>query len=251
MISFLIFTGFFPSNSIQARIDPGAIIGIWLFDDEDKFVVDSSGNGHQGEIIGKVKWVDGKFGKGLEFPGASGNYVKVPHHEDLNLTSFTITYWCKMGITAGWQIPIAKAAGSNRNFDFQTPAGGGTVSLYFTQGAGQWKGVDGKTTITDNSWHHIAGTYDLETLKIYIDGAMEKEGKYKGSPDHVEEPLTFGDMQNGHPMGGVLDEVGIFSVALSDADIQNIKINGLSKATGITSVSYTGKTATTWANIKN
>lgn len=237
------------ANISYARIDPESIIGMWLFDEgKGKIAGDSSINQLNGDITGAVKWSAGKFNSGLEFPGVSGNFVNIPHNELLNLTTFTITYWCKMGITAGWQIPVAKANGANRNFDFQTPAGGGTVSLYFTQGASQWKGADGKTSITNEKWHHIAGTYDLENLRIYIDGVMEKESKFKGAPDSVDTPMTFGDMENAHPMLGILDEVGIFNKAFSAEDIKSIMDRGLDFS--VNPVLPKGKLATTWAGVK-
>ena len=219
-------------------------------EDGNEFAIDSAENGHDGQIMGNVEWVDGKFGGGLEFPGVGGTIVNVPHSEDLNLSEFTITYWCKMGETGGWQIPVAKVDGGHRNVDFQTPAGGGSVGIYFTQGDAQWKGAEAKTTITDKEWHHIVGSYDLETLRIYIDGVVEGEGKHKGEPDHVDTPLTLGDMTAGSAMLGILDDVGIFNKALSDDDIQNIMNNGLDKVMGISPVFPVGKLTTTWAEVK-
>ena len=249
LLTLLIVAIMLSASISHARIEKENIIGIWLFEEgKGKDVLDSSGNEHHGEINGAVKWVAGKIGGGLECPGATGNFVNIPHHENLNLSAFTITYWCKMGVTAGWQIPVGKANGANRNFDFQTPANGGTVSLYFTQGASQWKGVEATTIITDEKWHHITGTYDLENLRIYVDGVMEKESKYKGAPDHVDRSMTFGDMENAHPMKGVLDEVGIFSKAFSAEEIKVIMDRGLN--IGANPVLSEGKLVATWAKVK-
>ncbi len=64
------------------------VVGIWLFDEaKGKVVKDASGNGHDGEIVGKVDWADGKFNSGLKFDG--GN-VKIPHQDNMNLEQFTI-----------------------------------------------------------------------------------------------------------------------------------------------------------------
>ena len=61
-----------------ADIDPESITGMWLFDEgKGGVATDASENGNDGEIHG-AKWVDGKFGKALEFDGAS-NWVEVPH----------------------------------------------------------------------------------------------------------------------------------------------------------------------------
>ena len=60
-----------------ADIDPENIMGMWLFDEgKGGVATDSSKQGNDGEIHG-AKWVDGKFGKALEFDGAN-NWVEVP-----------------------------------------------------------------------------------------------------------------------------------------------------------------------------
>jgi len=53
------------TTSIQAKVDPGIVVGLWLFD-KDGDTTDVSGNGHDGKVEGNVKWVDGKFGKAVE-----------------------------------------------------------------------------------------------------------------------------------------------------------------------------------------
>ena len=239
------------AGSSYAKIDPGAVIGIWLLD-EDKggVALDSSGNGHDGEIIGKLKVVNAKFNKGFEFDGVLGNYVSVPHDDSLNLAEFTITYWCKMGVSGSWQIPVLKvdgaAGGSRRNVDFQTPPEGGEVSVYFSQGANQWRGANGTTEVSDKKWHHIAGSYDLDTLLLYVDGVLEAEGDHDGKPDFMDDPLMLGSGEI-WPFLGIIDDVGIFNEALSADNIVNIMNNGLSS---MTAVSPSGKLATTWAEVK-
>ena len=70
------------------------IVGVWLFDEAGgKVVNDASGNGHEGQIVGAVKWGKGKFGAALAFDG--GN-VTIPHHDSMNLIQFTITAWIKV-----------------------------------------------------------------------------------------------------------------------------------------------------------
>jgi hypothetical protein len=49
---------------------------------------------------------------------------------------------------------------------------------------------------------------------------------------------------------GVIDEVGVFNVALDDNDIKSIMNNGLDKAAGLTPVSTAGKMIMTWGSIK-
>ncbi len=52
---------------IIGPVSQAKIITAWLFDEgTGKVVKDDSGNGYDGEITGG-KWIDGKFGKALEF----------------------------------------------------------------------------------------------------------------------------------------------------------------------------------------
>ncbi len=242
------------AGSSYADMDPGDIIGIWLLDEnEDGIAKDSSGNGHDGEIIGDLEVVNAKFNKGFEFDGVLSNYVSVPHAESLNLAEFTITYWCNMGVSGLWQIPVLKvdgaAGGARRNVDFQTPPEGGQVSVFFSQGANQWRGATGTTEVSDEEWHHIAGSYDLDTLLLYVDGALEAEGDHDGEPDFMEDPFMLGSGEI-WPFLGIIDDVGIFNKALSADDIVNVMNNGLDKALSITAASSAGKLTATWGGIK-
>ena len=243
------------AGSSYAAVNDADIIGIWLLDSDGGGVAaDSSGNGHSGEIIGSINVVDGKFGNGFEFGGELSNHVSVPHDNALNLAEFTITYWCNMGASGAWQIPVLKVdhavGGSRRNIDFQTPPAGGEVSAYFSQGENQWRGAIGSTVVSDEQWHHIAASYDLDTLLLYVDGVLDGEGVHGGDPDFMEDALMFGSGEI-WPYLGVLDDIGIFSRALSVDEIAGIMNNGLSGALNITAVSATGKLTASWGGIKS
>ena len=59
----------------DAVIDDNTV-AVWLFEEDGgKVVRDASGNGHDGEIIGNLNSVRGKFGKGLDFPGDGSGYI--------------------------------------------------------------------------------------------------------------------------------------------------------------------------------
>ena len=74
------------------------LIAHWNFDEgEGDVVQDVSGHGHNGYIRGNPEWVDGKYGKALEFDG-NRDYVVVSDHSDLDLTvDFTIMGWFSPG----------------------------------------------------------------------------------------------------------------------------------------------------------
>ena len=64
-----------PSLSI-ANVAEDGLVAYWPFDEGNgKKAVDVTGNGHDGEFAGGPKWVEGKFGTGLEFDGEEDHVV--------------------------------------------------------------------------------------------------------------------------------------------------------------------------------
>ena len=67
----------------HAEIHLDDFAGVWLFDEgKGNIVKDLTDNGNDGEFDGP-KWIDGKFGKALEFDG-SPKYVIIEHNELFN-----------------------------------------------------------------------------------------------------------------------------------------------------------------------
>ena len=94
------------TTSGYAEIDPETCVGMWLFDEGSGNVAkDSSGNKNDGKLVENPKWVNGKFGKALEFDGA-GSYVDCGDDESLNIPtgdSVTMCAWVnsKVGTRGG------------------------------------------------------------------------------------------------------------------------------------------------------
>jgi hypothetical protein len=230
-----------------SKIDEGSIIGMWLFDEgEGDVAEDASGNGNNGTLINSPKWVEGKFGGALEFSGA-GDYVDTELNTDDLSSPITISLW--MNPTQIKKSPLVSGY-NNANPD----ANRWDIQLN-RDGAGKirWvehEGRDGaisSTTLEADTWYHIAVIHDLPNSEsmIFVNGVLENTAK-------IEQDLNTGRVVqfadgDGDTYGGLIDEVAIFNVVLSEDDIINIMNNGLA---GMLSVFDKGKLATTWANIK-
>ena len=67
MLTCLFSIGILFISAASASIDPDTVVGVWLFDEGKGDVAsDASGNGLDGELMDKPKWVEGKFGMALE-----------------------------------------------------------------------------------------------------------------------------------------------------------------------------------------
>ncbi|MBI1923618.1 leucine-rich repeat domain-containing protein [Candidatus Poribacteria bacterium] len=72
-------------------------------------------------------------------------------------------------------------------------------------------------------WHHIAGVYDGTTSIIYVDGKPVVQGSATGSSDLVDATIRIGSETYGGSQFwyGLLDEVRVWNVARTQADIQS------------------------------
>jgi len=233
----------------EAEIDPNSIVGLWLFDEgKGNETEDSSGNRYHGDIEGDPKWVDGQFGKALEFKGVE--YIEIqnsaPNLSFGGIQPFTIAAWVKH---QGGGYVVSKF---NRNIIGEyifSIGGGGTVG--FHREVDPW-GLSGTKALPFGDFGHAAVTYDGSEMKIYVNGELDVTQKRPAqNTDTVTPVLIGGRLINGNPdpdsrFRGVLDEVVIFNVALTEEQIQEV-MKGLSLEKA---VSVSGKLASTWGGIK-
>ena len=225
-----------------------ALVGVWLFDEDQGLKAkDASGNGHTGDIKG-ARWVQGKIGTALEFDG-NGNIVEIPHDKVFDLTEYTISAWIKTEPTGKWQTVIGKepVAGNPRNYGIFIAGNTNLLGVNYTT-AGAWKTAFSKTVAADGKWHHVAATFDGTFLQAYFDGVMEGETKTEIPPDHNTEPPRIGrwGAPRGDYMEGIIDEVAIFSQALTEDDIRDITMN----MRDALAVEASGKLTVAWGTLK-
>jgi len=236
------------TNASVAKIDAESIVGIWLFEATNELAIDSSNNGNDGEIVG-AKRVEGKIGNGLEFDGT--NYVKIPANAttDDYLDGFTYLLWVKpLGVASGANVRLIE-----RNWHNPTIHIGPTDfygSVVFNGGIDNSAVRGGTAQIGE--WSFIALTFDGTTLSLYADGEMVSDIKI-GTPDFTNEHdggsiwLAKWKAAAGWDFTGVIDEVGVFNVDLTEGDIKHIMEKGLSSELAVSPAS---KLTTTWSNIK-
>ena len=223
------------------------VVGVWLFDEGNgKTVKDASGNGHDGEIIGEVAWVDGKFEKALEF---DGGHVLVPHDNVMNLRQWTMTAWIKVPkIVEPYQIIVGKEAWPNRNYTMWIRPG--VMTFGFTLPGGAQDLQVGSKVVTDGQWHFVAGVYDEKNLIPYVDGEQFNPRGAAGKPATSDAPLIIGaqgpDGRNG-PLKGIIDEVAVYDTALDEDELAEV-MESLTKQ--FQSVEAMGKLTLTWGHLK-
>jgi hypothetical protein len=219
------------------------IVGLYFFDDEEgDEVIDSSGNGNNGEFRGGVERVDGIFKGGLEFNGQDA-FVEIPDSESLDLTDgLTIVMWIYLHSysTAGGVGVTKETAYKAGVRDHKK------MMVRATTVGAAWdtNSVDGNTEVPLEEWHHVAATYDAASgdAIVYLDGREDATGSFPGAIVPNASVVWIG-RGNAPFFDGVYDEVAIWNVPLSEAEIAQA-MNTLH------AVEPLGKLASTWGRMK-
>lgn len=105
--------------------------------------------------------------------------------------------------------------------------GGNGWSWWLGDNAAYTIQMDPTTPVYTTNWYHVVGTYDGTTARLYVNGteAMNKTGGY--SPN-ATKPVTLGSRYDGYGYQGLLDEVAIYPVVLTPAEVQAHYANGTS-----------------------
>lgn len=192
-------------------------------------VADSSGNGITGTISGASWSTTSKYGKALSFNGAA-NYVDLGNPSALNSTgSMTWSAWvyatanpvddgqivARSTDTAGWQFKTSPDTG-RRTF---------AIAVRGSGAAGHTQRYS-NTVLSLGTWYHVAGVYNASarTLDLYVNGVLDNgvlSGTVPTSQVLPATSTTIGRRVSGFNFAGVIDELRIYTRALSQAEIQS------------------------------
>ena len=251
-ISFMVVSLMFVGQS-PAKIDQETIVGAWLFDDnKGDTAKDSSGNGNDGTLTGGPKWVEGKFGRALEF---NGNGVEINNPENFNFLIWTYVLWFRADAGGDYPSLIGRQFANDpmHGWTIHLDPNGATFRIRIDNDGGINQLPTVPKNVRDGEWHHGAITHDDKNkrLEMYIDG-VKGDGSYVGNYKNSGGFLKIASpaVGAGNLNNGAIDDVGIFDVLLEEDDILNIMEDGLEPFVGAP-VSRLGRLASTWGRIKN
>jgi hypothetical protein len=216
--------------SDRGRSAPGRLEARWNFDDTQGNVTpDASGNGLNGTLVNGPSFAAGADGDAIRLNGTN-QYVALGNSRAFRLTgSMTISAWIN---ASAFPRDDAAIVSSHNNFlgyqlDTTIDQGPRTIGFKLADGYGRFLARYGKTALTTGTWYHVAGVYDarLRTLDVYLNGRLDNgclRGTVTASQHISGEPLYLG--RRASPQGfwfaGLLDDVRIYSAALSPQEIE-------------------------------
>lgn len=215
--AFLLFLGIgfsFAAGGFEYLPDE-ATLGLWHFDDED--VMDISDNGVKGEIEGKAAWDENQDWNKENKPGKSfffdGNTVISLGEVEILLpeVAITIEAWVYPEDLNGWRLIFTNWDGPPGAYHLGVENGIPKFHINTEKGvafAGAPKPLELET------WQHVAGIYDSDKIKLFIDGqevgSTNHDGKLQGAGFDV---IIGSKNTRQFNWKGLIDEVRVSDIA--------------------------------------
>ncbi len=215
MISFVLVTGLVMTGITKAA-DPD-IIGWWKLDEGfGNTAVDSSGSGADITLQNST-WENGLFGGAVHFGGVGYGNVGSFNYSD-NVVTVCAYVWhdafrsgqVERYVTMAPEVAVIRKETDGR-LHFYIKTDDSLRHLWVSD------------VLTEGQWHHVTGTWDGLTQRLYIDGveiASQTPGGVLGDTSSVT--VSSGD----EPLNGMLDEIRIYSRALTEQEIKGVMLGG-------------------------
>jgi beta-lactamase regulating signal transducer with metallopeptidase domain len=203
----------------------GKLVGWWKFDEtEGRNAGDSSTNNNVGTLVGNPQWQPsaGKVGGALVFDGFD-DYVDCGNDPSLDITKkITVAAWVKMNDAGNSQFQPYITKG---DYTYGLKHHSRNVIEFDIYDDGFWQVAHFPVDSSFNDvWHHVAGTYDGNKLKLYVDGKLEVATAYAGSIASGTYNLNIGSNSEarGRFYNGAIDDVRVYNYALSEKEIEKL-----------------------------
>ena len=201
-----------------APVVPGNLVAHYAFSfngsDSTAYNNHSTGSGQ----LGKDRF--GKASKAASFNGSTTK-VTVPNSPQLNSPYTTISFWVNPNaFPASGEVYLLSHGGYQERWKISLPGHGKPVFTTHSNGA-CCSDLDSGTPLTVGTWTHVVMVHDGAKDIIYFNGVRVNERNTVGTLDVTTKPLGIGydPIDDNYVFDGLLDEVQIYKVALTDAEI--------------------------------
>jgi hypothetical protein len=211
------------------------LLALWPLDENADDII----GGHDGMLKGDaIIDTDSQVGAGSVLDIQDSGHQTNTTWADLTY-EVTVTAWMKVtNFNKDWQAIVCKGDrsyrlqrnwgtnGLNFAFDVQDPS---DPDISYDVVA--W----GHMNVNDGKWHHVAGTYDGEEIRLYIDGVLDEASQaFELEMMKVAAHLAIGEnLEYATSFNGRIDEVRIYEIGLpADRVLQEFIDDGGSNSCG-------------------
>ncbi|HVV26067.1 MAG TPA: LamG domain-containing protein [Candidatus Saccharimonadales bacterium] len=193
------------------------LIGWWKLNGNTK---DSTPYGNDGQVVGTVTPAADRKGTASGAMAFSNqNYIHFSQH-NLPTAAITVSLWAEQSALANYYNLVTNNWPQEGGWDIWTDAAG-TLHFGVYHAGAQHQATCTAGTFTTNSWHHVVGTYDGTTAKVYLDNHLCGSVAVATT---LTNSTAWSIADGTHPglAAYEISDVRIYNRALSASDITNL-----------------------------
>ena len=224
------------AEPVKAPAIDKPLVAHWRFDEDAGLdCLDAAGRWNASAAPGRgagLSRADGVHGGAIRFAG--GHLLRVPGGPKLaGLPAISLSAWARCAAFQRYNEIFRKEDGNHRVlFSFQER---GTI-LSLGLNVGGYVECDARIdpkVLLDGQWHHCAGTFDGQAMRVYLDGrligSLERRGTIAAGGT---APGCIASMNGGECFQGALDDLRIYRAALTAEEVSRLYRSGLTSLAG-------------------
>lgn len=225
MFTILLVLLFAVGVGVAQEIPREGLVGYWKMDEGDgTLTADSSGFGADGTLEGAAFWTDGYMGKAIELDGVDGYVNCGAGNGQFDIEdALTLSAWVNQ-----WDLGNEEhnpwLGKGDHSYQIKHQRANNYKMIVYTD---DW--YDAAVPVDPShiyEWHHIAGTYDREYIRLYVDGVLVDSTAHDQQIALSDHPVCIGwnadESAADRYFAGQIDEAMIYNVALSSDQIRQL-----------------------------
>ncbi len=198
----------------------------YTFNNPENLGFDSSGRGNHGLAVGPMADADGVEAGACRFTGGGQIWAGDLGDAEGRL-QMSWGAWVKPDPGSGLYGVMGKTMDYDESFYLLlTPENQGASSYVVTESRVEERYADAAGLVSAGQWHHVMGTYDGRTIRLYVDGSLAAEQTHTAEEGLRSNDVVFvlGDVANnrGWRFRGLMDEARIYDRVLSAEEIDTL-----------------------------
>jgi hypothetical protein len=156
-----------------------------------------------------------KYGTGSMYFDSSGDYLTVPHNNNINLNTgdFTIEAWVYFNsiINASAILYKGPLSGNYYGSYLIYISSGGAIDFYTSSSGSDWTGISPirfTSNASTGAWHHLAITRSGNTFRTFFNGVLNQQATSSANLGSQTDPLYIG-VYSGGTLNGYIDDLRI------------------------------------------
>lgn len=184
---------------------------------------DSSGNGNTATNVNSTAYSSGKINNGASLVAASSNHFTIADAASVRVVNgWTVSFWIKPTSLVNGYVLNCRSGENGWGIGTDTS---GHILVY--SGSGAFGNTTSTATMSTGTWYHVVVDFEGTSTKLYINGSLDSTL----SNANITNPNTTVYMGRKATSAdtyqdGILDEVGIWSRALSGAEVTSLYNGG-------------------------